>query len=132
MVIPAVHLENIEGNLIPRVAGAAIIRNDKLAGELDGEETKDLLFIRDEVKGGVLVSHEDAGLSAPISLEILRSRTKVKPVVETGKLKFKIDIQTTVGIDEVGGNENFPNEGAVIRLEDSASKATQKKNRNIH
>ncbi|WP_024832527.1 Ger(x)C family spore germination protein [Ruminiclostridium josui] len=126
-VIPAVHLENIEGNLIPRVAGAAIIRNDKLAGELDGEETKDLLFIRDEVKGGVLVSHEDAGLSAPISLEILRSRTKVKPIVETGKLKFKVDIQATVGIDEVGGYENFSNERAVIRLEDSASKATQKK-----
>ncbi len=127
MVIPAVHLEEVKGNMIPRVAGAAIIKDDKLVGELGEEDTQALLFVRNEVKGGVLVDDKNVGLSAPISMEIFRNDTKVKPVVEAGKLKFKVNILVTVGIDEIQGNENFGDEKAVNRLEASTSAATQKK-----
>ncbi len=126
-VIPAVHLEDVKGSVIPRVAGAAIMENDKFVGELGEEETKDLLFVRNEVKGGVLVRDKEEGLSAPISLEIFGNKTKVKSVVETGKLKIKVKIRTTVAIDEIEGNENFPDEEAVKRLEASTSELTQKK-----
>ncbi|EPR09511.1 Ger(x)C family spore germination protein [Ruminiclostridium papyrosolvens] len=125
-VIPAVHLEDVKGSMIPRVAGAAIMKNDKMVGELGEEETKDLLFVRNEVKGGVLVRDKEVGLSAPISLEIFGNKTKVKPVVESGKLKFKVEIDATVGIDEIEGNENFIDDNAVKRLEASTSKETQK------
>lgn len=127
MVIPAVHLEEVKGNMIPRVAGAAIIKDDKLVGELGEEDTQALLFVRNEVKGGVLVDDKNVGLSAPISMEIFRNDTKVKPVVEAGKIKFKVNILVTVGIDEIQGNENFGDEKAVNRLEASTSAATQKK-----
>ncbi|EGD48280.1 germination protein, Ger(x)C family [Ruminiclostridium papyrosolvens DSM 2782] len=127
MVIPAVHLEEVKGNMIPRVAGAAIIKDDKLVGELGEEDTQALLFVRNEVKGGVLVDDKNVGLSAPISMEIFRNETKVKPVVEDGKLKFKVNIRVTVGIDEIQGKENFGDENAVNRLEASTSQATQKK-----
>lgn len=127
MVIPAVHLEEVKGSMIPRVAGAAIIKDDKLVGELGEEDTQALLFVRNEVKGGVLVDDKNVGLSAPISMEIFRNDTKVKPVVEAGKLKFKVNILVTVGIDEIQGNENFGDEKAVNRLEASTSAATQKK-----
>lgn len=127
MVIPAVHLEEVKGNMIPRVAGAAIIKDDKLVGELGEEDTQALLFVRNEVKGGVLVDDKNVGLSAPISMEIFRNDTKVKPVVKAGKLKFKVNILVTVGIDEIQGNENFGDEKAVNRLEASTSAATQKK-----
>ncbi len=126
-VIPAVHLEDVKGSVIPRLTGAAILENDKLVGELGEEETKDLLFVRNEVKGGVLVSDKEVGLSAPISLEIFGNKTKVKPVVESGKLKFKVKIRTTVAIDEIEGSENFLDEEAVKRLEASTSESTQKK-----
>lgn len=113
--------------MIPRVAGAAIIKDDKLVGELGEEDTQALLFVRNEVKGGVLVDDKNVGLSAPISMEIFRNETKVKPVVEDGKLKFKVNIRVTVGIDEIQGKENFGDENAVNRLEASTSQATQKK-----
>ncbi len=125
-VIPAVHLEDVKGSVIPRVAGAAIIKGDKTVGELGEEETKELLFVRNEVKGGILVEDKKVGISAPISLEIFKNKTKVKPVVETGKLKFKVKIRTTVAIDEIQGNENFPDEKAVKKLEASTSELTQK------
>lgn len=127
MVIPAVHLEELKGNMIPRVAGAAIIKDDKLVGELGEEDTQALLFIRNEVKGGVLIDDKNIGLSAPISMEIFRNDTKVKPIVEDGKIKFKVNILVTVGTDEIQGNENFGDEKAVIMLEASTSAATQKK-----
>ncbi len=126
-IIPAVHLEDVKGSMIPRVAGAAIVKEDKMVGELGEEETKDVLFVRNEVKGGVLVRDKEVGLSAPITLEIFGNRTKVKPIVENGKLKFKVKIRTSVGIDEIQGNENFIDDTAVKRLEAGTSQETQKK-----
>ncbi len=126
-IIPAVHLEDVKGSMIPRVAGAAIVKEDKMVGELGEEETKDVLFVRNAVKGGVLVRAKEVGVSAPITLEIFGNRTKVKPIVENGKLKFKVKIRTSVGIDEIQGNENFIDHTAVKRLEASTSQETQKK-----
>ncbi len=126
-IIPAVHLEDVKGSMIPRVAGAAIVKEDKMVGELGEEETKDVLFVRNEVKGGVLVRDKEVGLSAPITLEIFGNRTKVKPIVENGKLKFKVKIRTSVEIDEIQGNENFIDDTAVKRLEAGTSQETQKK-----
>ncbi|AEY68028.1 Ger(x)C family spore germination protein [Clostridium sp. BNL1100] len=124
-VIPTVHLEEINGSIVPKVIGTAIIKNDKIAGELSGDETKFLLFIRDQLKGGVLVEQKGENISAPVSLEIFGNKTKVKPVVEAGKLKFRIDIKTSVGVDEVEGNENFIEEKAVSELEAGASESTK-------
>ncbi len=126
-IIPAVHLDDVKGSMIPRVTGAAIIKDDKMIGELSEEETKELLFIRNEVKGGVLVADKGVGLSAPISLEIFENKTKVKPIVEAQELKFKVDIRTSVVIDEIEGGENFIDEKAVKRFETSISQFTQKK-----
>ncbi len=126
-IIPAVHLDDVKGSMIPRVTGAAIIKDDRMIGELSEEETKELLFVRNEVKGGVLVADKGVGLSAPISLEIFENKTKVKPIVEAQKLKFKVDIRTSVVIDEIEGGENFIDEKAVKRLETSISQFTQKK-----
>ncbi len=126
-IIPAVHLDDVKGSMIPRVTGAAIIKDDKMIGELSEEETKELLFIRNEVKGGVLVADKGVGLSAPISLEIFENKTKVKPIVEAQELKFKVDIRTSVVIDEIEGGENFIDEKAVKRFETSISQFAQKK-----
>ncbi len=126
-VIPSVHLDDVKGSMIPRVTGAAIIKDDKIAGELGDEETKELLFVRNEVKGGILIEDKEVGLSAPISFEIFANKTKVKPVAEAEKFKFKVEIRTTVAIDEIEGNENFIDEKAIKRLEAGTSQATQKK-----
>lgn len=113
-IIPTVYLFKLNGKITPRISGAAIIKDDKLAGILDGEETKDLLFIRDEIKGGVLV---EEFRTTPVTLEIFKNKTKLKPQVDGMNIKMEVNVETTVALDEVQGYENFIDEDGIKELE---------------
>lgn len=121
IVIPTVNLKHIDGKMVPQIMGTTIIKNDKLVGFLDGEETKDLIFIRNEVKGGVLAEGtEGNAITTPVSLEIHKSKTKVTPVVDGKDIEINLNIDTTVAIDEIEGTENFIDENGRRKLEQSA------------
>jgi spore germination protein KC len=118
--IPAVDLEKIDGKIIPEIMGSAIIKNDKLIGFLNGAETKDLIFIRNKIKGGVL--NEDIQVNdkpAFFSLEIFKNKTKITPAVNGSNIVINLNIETTAAIDEIYGIENFFDEGELIKLEQS-------------
>lgn len=121
VAIPAIHLKQENEKKIPEIMGTAIIKNDRLAGFLEGEEAKSLYFIRDEIKSGVLVEEimkNDA--QNLIALEIFTSKTNVTPIIENNDIKFNIDIETSVAIDEINGKGNFFSEEAVKELEQNA------------
>jgi spore germination protein KC len=126
-VIPAVDLIESAGKITAQVAGTAIIKHDKLVGFLNDEETKDLIFIRNEIKGGIL--NEDIRVKdnhTRISLEIFKSKTKVTPIVDGSDIKINLNINTTVAIDEIDGKGSFFDEEGLKKLEETAS-STQKK-----
>lgn len=119
-IVPAVDLKKIDGKMIPELMGTAIIKNDKLIGFLNGAETKDLIFIRNKIKGGVL--NEDMQVNdkpAFFSLEIFKNKTKITPVVNGSNIVINLNIETTAAIDEIYGIENFFDEGELLRLEQS-------------
>ncbi len=118
--MPTVALKQIDGKMAPHIMGTAIIKNDKLVGFLNGEETKDLLFIRNEIKGGLLIEEMQSKNEATfVSLEIFKSETKVTPVVDGKDIQINLETKTTVAIDEIGGTENFLDEEGQKKLEQS-------------
>lgn len=123
-IAPVVNLISSEGKMFPQIMGTAIFKKDKLVGFLTGEETKDLLFIRNEIKGGVLVEGTKGNdIATPVSLEIFKSKTKVVPVVDAQGIGISLNIKTAVAIDEIGGTENFIEEKGRLMLEQSAEKS---------
>lgn len=121
--IPTIQMKKNDGTFIPQIMGTAVFDQDKLIGFLDGEETMDMLFVRNEIKGGVINQLEmENGEELPISLEIFSSKTKIKPIIENNNIKFEVSISTTVAIDEIGGTVNYIEEAKKKELE----KATQK------
>jgi spore germination protein KC len=125
-IIPTVNLKKIDGKTVPQIMGTAIIKKDKLVGFLSGEETKDLLFIRNEFKYGAL--NEGMGEKAtPVTLEIFKNKTKVTPVVEGGAIKMNINIETTVAIDEIEGSENYIDDRGRMKLERWADNKLRKR-----
>lgn len=120
-IIPAVSLKKINNKMVAQVMGSAIIKNDKLLGFLNGDETKSLNFIRNKVKGGVLTEEmqTDNG-PVSVSLEIFDSKTKVATVADGREIEINLDIDTTVAIDEIGGTESSIDEKKLIELEQSA------------
>lgn len=120
-IIPTVNLKKMDGKMVPQIMGTAIIKDDKLVGFLDGEETKDLNFIIDEVKKGVLVEELQANdVPTLVSLEIFKSKTKITPVVDGEDIEINLNIDTTVSIDEIQGTENIIDDEGRNALEQSA------------
>ncbi|MNO40078.1 Spore germination protein B3 precursor [compost metagenome] len=105
----------------PRVSGTAIFNKDKMVGTISGEETKFMLFARNQIQGGVLPLNDEKGKPA-FSLEILSNRTKVKPVWIEGKPQIQINTVTQVGLDEVMAPREFDNIDSKKILEKRAGK----------
>ncbi|MDP4090520.1 MAG: Ger(x)C family spore germination protein, partial [Bacillota bacterium] len=121
-VAPAIKLKKINGEVAPSLIGTAIFKADKLEGFLDDEETKDLLFIRNKVKAGILVEFEQGNEEGiPISLEVFQSKTKVEPVIKEGKIQFNVNTDTEVAIDEIGGSKDVVEEEGRKKLEQEAA-----------
>lgn len=107
----AVKLQKMDGGeKTPAVGGTAIFRGDKLIGIVGEEETKDILFAQDNIKGGLLVETvkgKDKDKEIPISFEIFKSKTKIEPVFNKNQVKMNVDIETTVTLAELGGCKDF-------------------------
>jgi spore germination protein KC len=100
------------------LGGSGAFREDKLIAWLTPEETRGYQWVRDNIKGGILTapspkapeekdSSEGAKLPEQVSFEIIRSKTKIKPVLEENTLHFDIDVDVTCNLGEQMGNETY-------------------------
>ena len=96
---------NNENGLL--IDGSAIFKGDKLIGYLDGNETMQMLMLRNKLKAGVIPLKNVCNSNTDVTLEIFENNTKLKTINSEGKLTLKIDIYTTVAIDELSGDEDF-------------------------
>lgn len=109
--LPTVTLDTMNNKATPKVEGTAVFKGDKLIGYLNGKETKAFLFIKNEIKGGLLTKKVNIeNNSANISLEIFSNKTKIKPKIENGKFLIDISTDTDVSIGEISGEIDFSKE----------------------
>jgi germination protein, Ger(x)C family len=119
--LPAVSLKQMNGEMVSQVMGSAIIKDDKLVGFLNADETKDLTFIRDEVKGGILTVEMLSDTPTLVSLEIFSNKTDIKPVADSNNIAMNLTIKTSVAIDEMSGIGNYVDDYGRAKLEESAA-----------
>jgi spore germination protein KC len=131
-VLPAVGLKEVDGGKGQNIIGSAVFKGDKLAGFLEGEDTMNMLFVKNQVKGGVLFGDEDGEPGGtPVSLEIFKNKTKTKLEIEDNHIQVKVNTETTVAIDEIGGSENVIDEEGRRKLEQAAEKMLKNRMENI-
>ncbi|MFS0774693.1 Ger(x)C family spore germination protein [Neobacillus sp. 3P2-tot-E-2] len=83
------------------VNGIAVFKGDKLVGWMDEGETRGLLWLRNEIKTGVItvnVPEEKGG--GNISMEIVRGETNIVPLLKQGELKLDVDVVTELSVIE--------------------------------
>ncbi|PZT54173.1 hypothetical protein DN757_18540 [Paenibacillus silvae] len=79
----------------PAIAGTAVIRQGKLVGWLNEEETRGLLWMKDKLKKGVIttdVPKERGG--GKISVQIIKGKTKLKALLQGYNVKFVATVRT--------------------------------------
>lgn len=125
-VLPLVRLNQQENEVTAQVEGSAIIKGNKMIGFLDEEHTKRMLWLRDEVKGGLVVINSVEGTEDDVTLEIYKSKTKLTPQVEEDQLKMKVEIELDASIGEILGHGDYINGEGKKRFVEFAQKYIKK------
>ena len=120
-ILSAIGIVNNEGTYTSELSGAAIFRGDKFVGFIDGEETKFLLFIEDQIKDTMLTLHENIDSKYNgTTIEIHKNKTKVKAVKLNGKLSINIEINSEASLNELSVTENLLDNKGHRKLEKEA------------
>ncbi|MNB76954.1 Spore germination protein B3 precursor [compost metagenome] len=119
-IAPLIIINDLNGQKNKRVDGTAVFKGDRMVGKLNGDETKSMNFIMNKIQGGVLTVHDAMG-KPTYSLEILSSRTKIKPKFVDGKVKIQIHTVTHTGLDEVMSTHPLDGEENIMAIQQRAS-----------
>ncbi|WP_339246057.1 Ger(x)C family spore germination protein [Bacillus sp. FSL R5-0523] len=106
--------------------GAGIIKrvSNKLVGFLSADETQTLSWVMGTIKGGVMPT-TDKG--QPITFEIKKSKTKIKPVIKNGKPEFHISVKTKgILTEDQNPKENSFSKSYLSRLENIFEKKLER------
>lgn len=93
------NVEEIASPAQLQYSGLAVFKKDKLIGWLNEVESKGYNFINDNVKSTVGIVDCPEGGKA--SLEVIRSKTKVKGKLENGKPRIDANIRIEANVGEV-------------------------------
>ena len=80
LILPALDIVDNQGDKTSELSGTAVFRGDRLIGFLGIEESKYMLFIKNQVRGGLLLLNMESDVP-DICLEISDSKTTVAPVL---------------------------------------------------
>ncbi len=107
------------------VSGAAVFRGDRMVGWLNDYEAQGLLWLRGELKNGVVTVKGPHG--EPVSLQILRARTTLRPRIEAGqRLVMGVEIRVEGEVREVAGAVDLSDPVQLGRIEAAAAEEIEK------
>ncbi|NQX68931.1 Ger(x)C family spore germination protein [Paenibacillus alba] len=71
----------------------AVFKSDKMVGKIDDRTTRGILWLRDEIKQAVITVTPE-GEKGTVSANLIRSKTKLEPIIKDGKWQMNVWIQT--------------------------------------
>lgn len=106
LTLPAIEVKKVESGESVQLAGIAVFKGDRQVGWLEDLPTKYFAFARDKIAGGLLLTGGKPE-SGTFALEILRSRTSVRPQVSGGRVAIRIEIDMEAIAAEQNGTEDI-------------------------
>lgn len=116
LTLPTVELDSSQKSTVPIVFGDAVFNGIKYVGWLNGSESRNLLILLDKLNGGIIVVNPSSmndtkgspdKKNVNISLEVLKSSTKITPVFSSDTITMNIEVDLTAIIGEITGEFNY-------------------------
>lgn len=101
LILPIISCENISEKSEVVDLESAVFKGKKMIGTLTGEEVQTYRLLSNNERGGIRVDEVSKDETSKISYEIEKSKAKIKPIYEDGKITMNIYIITDVFIAEV-------------------------------
>jgi spore germination protein KC len=109
-----------------KFSGVAVVKEDKVVGYLNEQETQGLNWLLQEVDSRVLLLPALIEENKLITLEIVGSATKIIPEINGENLSFVIDVQTEVALAEQQAIDDLTELGEIVDyLEKIEEKSSQ-------
>ncbi|WP_175639040.1 Ger(x)C family spore germination protein [Metabacillus schmidteae] len=90
-----------------KLTGGAVVKGDKLVGYLNEKEARGYNWIIGEVNSGILTLPSKLEENKLVSVEIRKTKSKIKPDIKGGKISFAIEIKTSAILVEQQGAGTF-------------------------
>lgn len=113
-----------------KMAGGGAFKGDKLIGWLDEEDARGYLWVNNDVNGGIITASKkeakeplkgnngsqvmnSSSFEERISYEIIKTKSKIKPILEGDVVRFVIDVDVTCNLGErMDHQETIAQEGS--------------------
>lgn len=121
-VVPRILISKSENNPVLELNGAAVFQNSKMAGWLDGKETRGLLWVKNETQSTIMVVNCPYD-GQPITVEIKSGETSFQSSIENGIPYYQIKVKATGNLVEQGCTTDFTDPQALHELERTLASA---------
>lgn len=111
---------------ILELRGAGIFKKDKFVTWMDEETTRGYLWVKGQVKGGIIVIKNPAESDRDLSLEIKRNKSFIFPCLENGKNEILMKVVTFLNLVENTGIVSVETEELIQDLNQKASESIKK------
>lgn len=108
--------EQLSSDLHLSMQGYAIFKEDKLQSFLDGELSRGVNWIRNEIKSGILVLEALDGQK--ISMEIINSKSNIKPYMDENRIQCTVSVKFDTNIAETMSKDDIFTPQGFTRLEE--------------
>lgn len=105
--------------------GTAVFRQDKLAGWLDGEESRGLLWLRGDFKVGDIILEDPINPGKKAAVKVVSGQSKLEPEIRNGQIYMQVDIKVESILEEAQGKINLGETSAVAQLEKAQEEAVR-------
>ncbi|MDR7319361.1 Ger(x)C family spore germination protein [Brevibacillus nitrificans] len=108
-ILPIISLyatKGSESKLNPYLMGSAVFKEGKMIGQLTERMTRGVMWVRNEIAAST-VSVKVKNVKGFVSLNPIRETTKLTPVIQNGKWKMIVAIETEGDLIQNGTNLNL-------------------------
>ncbi|MGI6169073.1 MAG: Ger(x)C family spore germination protein [Christensenellales bacterium] len=131
VVVPALHKVQVDEDWVAENNGMAVIKEGRLVGFLPPEQSRYVLFMENELGGGILTLSMMDDSADDISLEIFRNQTKKSYTYEQGKFVVKIETITHVSVGENHSDLDMMDKQVIKQIEDRAAEKIKEDIENV-
>lgn len=124
LILPAIKVTESNRGKTTELDGTAVFKKDKLVGYLDSDESKFLLFLKNQISDSLFLTNLDSK-DKNVALEIISSQTKVTPVILNGSVMMNIKIETQAAFAEDQTAKDYLTEDGIKEVEKSADATMQ-------
>lgn len=105
------------------VLDTAVFKEDKMAGWFNSLESRGLLWVEGEARGGILTTTLD---DKKLSLEILDASSEVKPEIKNGNILMNIKVKVNSNIGESLADLDFSKKEVIKKIEQLQAREIKK------